>query len=294
MPEAAHGAVPRVQSGHPREAHGPLPERCAACRVPAEPRPHHRPAEAKCVACGRSFALKPVGPISKVCQECKPKVNQRSRCMECLLEGSPSGDVLEDGLCGWHLREVWEIERACGRTPDPTDDGLVVNSGAWEWPELGALVDRQLASPRSGLRLRGREPLARGRVAGGAGTAPSDAEDGAHRPSGPGRGERCLRPELGGLRVPVNDRILFMGVQEDPEIAVHLGRGELRVYDGTREPTAGELALVRESLATKAPPTGKRGALYLSGGWTCICGGCLFEETCPAEGPRERHHVRLW
>lgn len=126
---------------------GRLPERCAACRVPAEPRPHHRPAEAKCVACGRSFALKPVGPISKVCQECKPKVNQRSRCMECLLEGAPSGDVLEDGLCGRHLREVWEIERACGRTPDPTNDGPVINSGAWEWPELGALVDRQLASP---------------------------------------------------------------------------------------------------------------------------------------------------
>ncbi|MCI0674127.1 MAG: hypothetical protein L0Y64_27075 [Myxococcaceae bacterium] len=76
---------------------------------------------------------------------------------------------------------------------------------------------------------------------------------------------------------------LWMGVQEDPELYVWLGRG-LRVYDATRPPTEAEARLLATPHQRREPGT-ERGGLTLTGGGECVCGRCLWEWACPGVQP---------
>lgn len=78
-----------------------------------------------------------------------------------------------------------------------------------------------------------------------------------------------------------------MGVAEDPELEVWLGRQMVRVYDATLPP--GDEFDARARLNAEPQPHRKQrpgGLLQLSSGEHCGCGRCLFETHCPT--PRIR------
>lgn len=96
--------------------------------------------------------------------------------------------------------------------------------------------------------------------------------------------DRLSRKSAARQASPGPERFLFMGEVEDPVLDVHIARGSIRVYDGTRPATKEEVRLLQSF--PRAPPVAHPAAGHwvlngTPGRWVrCGCNGC-YMGPCP-------------